>query len=95
MEHIRDSIKELHDRGNVSYFEYRELTMNSYEQEYLHEVMSVNDIIRLLQDIYLPNCTPPRHGRPYATYDEAVLHEFVPMLIQGYKELEEQLSSKD
>ena len=83
-EMIRPEVRNLARRGNVTWAEYEALRMNSWEQEVLHQSLTDEALICLLETIMLPNCSTDRK-KPAATYNDAVINNFVPELIKRLK----------
>lgn len=82
-DHVRTAIKELAAKGYVTLAEYQGLRCNSWEQEYLYPFLTAQALRWLLEKVMLPNCTPKRacYG-PCITYDESVIHNFLPLLFK-------------
>lgn len=83
MSHIRPEIQELASRGDVTWDEYSALRMNSYEREFLYPSLTDDALVRLVDTVILPNCSRPRS--PASTYDESLVGNFVPLLLQRLK----------
>lgn len=79
---IRPEIRELANRGNITFEEYELLRLNSYEQELLYPVMTDSCLFRLIEEVILPNCSVKYRRGPAITYDESLIHNFVPILLE-------------
>lgn len=81
-DNIRQEIRDLAARGNVTHEEYSLLRMNSWEREYLFPELTSDALVKLTE-YYIKHCGGLSRGlhRPASTYDEAVIHRLVPLLI--------------
>lgn len=83
--HIRPEIQALADRGNVTLAEWRDLRMNSYEQELLIPKLTDEALIYTV-DHMAKNCQIDQR-RPFTTYDNAMIGLIVPELIRRLEPL--------
>lgn len=81
LSNIRQHIRELAVRGTISYEEYNDLRMNSYEREHLHPHMTKEGLVKLLR-LYSNHVAPKDRTGPCSTYDQAILHNLLPLLLE-------------
>jgi hypothetical protein len=80
-EHIRSDIQALIDRKEpITLAEYKELRVNSWEQEGLIPRLD-NEALLDLTEIVLKNCRPA-YRRPCAVYDQFAIHVILPELLR-------------
>ena len=77
------NFKSLVERGNVTYEEYEQLRVNSYEQEALYQVLTDDALVKVVETHILPNC--PYIIRP-RDYNESVIGVFAPLLVRRLKQ---------
>ena len=88
---VRDEIKKVASRGNVTFEEYSSLRMNTFDRLAMYQVMTPEALCQLVEKNILPNCELG-HKIPYAsTYDEVLANHLAPLLITH---LREQMSFK-
>jgi hypothetical protein len=63
--------------------EYLRTPANQWEREAMQRVLDDDSLIRILRENILPNCRGKRMGpqAPCSTYDEAVVHHFMPEVL--------------
>lgn len=84
MDNVRPEIEALAKRGNITWAEYKNLRLNSYEQEVLYPAMTDHCLVTLIERRILPYCSY-RRRRPAVTYDDSLRMNFVPLLIERVK----------
>jgi len=88
MSNVGPYIQDLAKRGNVTWGEYTQLTMNSWEREYLYPHLTDKALVLLIRDTYLPNCSPEsRPSRPCIPYDESLINNLMPLLLDRFEKL--------
>lgn len=88
LSHVRPEIQELANRGNVTYTEYRDLRMNSWEQEHIWPALTDAALVAIIKGHILPHCSPKsRPSRPCITYDESLIHLFMPTLLDRFEKM--------
>ena len=90
LSHVRPEIQELANRGElINLEEWKELRLNSWEQEELYPHLDDEAFIHVFQHT-LDNCGPMRQKRPCAVYDEAMRFIFIPEILKRFKYLKEE-----
>lgn len=85
--HVRPEIQALATRRTpVTLEEWRELRVNSYEQELLYPQLDDEAFLYALDNVLL-NCSLKSVRRPCVVYDEALQVIFVPELRQRFATL--------
>lgn len=84
LEHVSDEIQDLAERGwAITFEEWSELRMNSYEQEFLLPYVDNETLVRVTK-YYLSQCS--RHSN--STYDYAINEHIVPLLLKRLSDVE-------
>ena len=81
-EHVRPEIRSLVARGNVTPAELAELRCNSWEWEALVPALNDEAFVERMQHS-IDNCFT-QHGRPFATYNDAVQGLWAPELLKRF-----------
>jgi len=82
-EHVRDEIKKLVERGNVTASELEELRCNSWEWEALVPALNDEAFVKQMQHA-IDNCFVFRK-RPFSTYNDAVEGLYAPELLRRFQ----------
>ena len=69
----------------ILFEEWQTFRMNSYERQHMAKLLTPGAIIQVLEKHMLPNCARLQRAMP-TTYDEDVLHTFLPLLIDKTRE---------
>lgn len=78
--HIRQEVKDLVKRGNITLVEYLNFKGNSWEQEAIVPALD-EEAFSHYTKYTLYNCSPKK-GNPASTYDDAVVLVLVPELLR-------------
>lgn len=82
--HVRPEVQALAKRGGVTLDEWRQFRGNSYEHEHLYPVLTDEAFAESVQHA-LANCGHVK--RPCATYNEAIVEIFAPLLLERWNAL--------
>jgi len=88
---VSEAVQALCQRGNVSWSEYKGLSLNGFERDALYPYLDVEALCNATEQIRT-HCIPQRHFPPL-TYDEALAHRLVPLLLERLREQAQQLEA--
>jgi hypothetical protein len=86
---VSEAVQALCQRGNVTWEEYEGLSLNGFERDALYPHLETAALCQATEQIRA-HCLPQRHF-PTVTYDEALTHRLVPLLLERLREQAEQL----
>lgn len=78
---IKEEIKQLCARGDITLEEYNTLYMNSYERAYIIQFLR-DDALLVVAKTYLDNVTSTPDFP--TTYEDAILHIIFPQLLKRF-----------
>jgi len=83
---VSKAVQALCQRGNVTWSEYEGLSLNRFERDALYPYLDAEALCNATEQIRT-HCIPQRHFPPL-TYDEALAHRLVPLLLERLRALE-------
>ena len=80
LEAVSPAVRALAARGNVTWDEYENLALNGFERDLLYPHLTTEALCNAAEQ-FRQHCLTQRHFPP-VTYDEALMHRLVPLLLQ-------------